>query len=148
LFQLPTNINYEKKTQQQFDVNTKKKIFQSIQQKYFFIKNFIDHILKIHFPNVSYDKIQENYITEVQNYQNNLKSLLQLLPKKSMDSSLTVEEILQMIQNQHALESITYRPPTTPVIINQFSESKLKFYSDNSELMKFINLYYPKGIKH
>ncbi|XP_025192587.1 uncharacterized protein LOC112592650 [Melanaphis sacchari] len=105
------NVSLFKK-KRQLDVNTKTKIFQSIQQKYFFIKNFIDHILKTHFPNVSYDKIKENYITEVQNYQNNLKSLLQLLPKKSIDSSLTVTEILQMIQNQQA---ITYRPPTTPL---------------------------------
>jgi len=126
-------------------VNTNKIIFQVIQQKYIFIKNVINHLLKINFPNISYDTIQQHYISEVHNYQNNLKSLLRSLPKKPTASLLTVQEILHMVQNQQISESITYRAPDTLIIINTFSESKLKFYSENSELMKFKNLYYPKS---
>lgn len=121
-------------------MNKNKIIFQVTQQKYIFIKNVINHLLKIHFPKISIDTIQQHYITEVHKYQNNLKSLLRCLPKKSSDTLYTVEEILHMLQDQEIPNN-----QTTPNNLNSFSESKLKFYSENSELRKFVNLYYPKG---
>lgn len=63
-------------------------------------------------------------MAKVRNYEHNLNNLLQKIPKKKVDSTLTEDDILTLIAQQHTEYSIHYRGPETPRIINTFSESK------------------------
>ena len=143
LFQLPSIFNPKPKINIQNQIN-KNNIFNSFQKKIIFIQQFIDSILTTHFTQITTNNIEENYVNEVKHDKNNLKNLLQVLPKKKNITSHTTEEILELIKNNQIIESIHYRPPQTPIVITKFSESKLKYYSECSNIKKFKDLYYPK----
>jgi len=89
LFQLPSIFNPKPKINIQNQIN-KKNIFNRFQKKIIFIQQFIDSILTTHFTQITQittNNIEENYVNEVKHFKNNLKNLLQVLPKKKYNIS-------------------------------------------------------------
>ncbi|XP_015368815.1 PREDICTED: uncharacterized protein LOC107165203 [Diuraphis noxia] len=114
-YNLPSILNPKHKIKNQNQTN-KPYIFNLFQKKIIFIKEFINNILHTHFIKLTTNTIEENYITEINNYKKTLTNLLQVLPKKNYNSSFSTEEILQFIKNKHTVESIHYRPPSTTTV--------------------------------
>eukprot|EP00102_Acyrthosiphon_pisum_P021273 XP_016658483.1 PREDICTED: uncharacterized protein LOC100572889 isoform X2 [Acyrthosiphon pisum] len=119
-YDLPSIFNPKPKINIQNQIN-KNNIFNSFQKKIIFIQQFIDSILTTHFTQITTNNIEENYVNEVKHYKNNLKNLLQVLPKKKNITSHTTEEILELIKNNQIIESIHYRPPQTPILQSYYS---------------------------
>lgn len=109
LFQLPHNFNPKNKIKKHSQYNNNN-IFNRFQTKIIYTQQYIENILHTNFNNITTNNIEEHYINEIKNYKYTLKNLLQVLPKKTKDSSYTTEEILHLINNHQEQESIHYRP--------------------------------------
>lgn len=139
LFQLPTTISsitsakHKPTTNQNF-------ILQTFQQKSIFIQHFLNSILTNHFNITSLDTILHIYQQKAEKYKQNIYNLLQTLPKLKKDSQLSVDEIIEMVQNSTIIQIPSSNPPT---LQTKFTASKLKFYVQTSDLQTYIKQHYP-----
>jgi len=98
LFQLPTTVF--SKTFQKFQAPiNRKQIFQKFTKKIKFIKQFLINITAIH--HTTFDTIHTTYINETETYKEQLQNFLTTLPQITIDSTLTVHEIIELIANHH-----------------------------------------------
>lgn len=139
LFQLPTTISsmtsvkHKPATNQNF-------IIEKFQQKSIFIKNFLKSILTNHFNITSLDTIFNIYQQKTKKYKQDIYNLLQTLPKLGQDSQLSVDKIMEMLQNSTIIQIPSSNPPT---LQTKFTASKLKFYVQASDIQTYIKQHYP-----
>jgi len=136
LFQLPTTISSTTSAKHKPETN-QNFIIQKFQQKSIFIKNFLNQILTNNFNITSLDTILNIYQQKNEKYK---QDIYKSLPKLKKDSQLSVDEIIETLQNSPIIQIPSSNPPT---IKTKFTASKLKFYVQASDIQTYIKQHYP-----
>lgn len=137
-FKLPTTIfsitsaKHKLATNQNF-------IIQKFQQKSIFIQHFLKSILTNHFNITSLDTILHIYQQKTEKYKQYIYNLLQTLPKLKKDSQLSVDEIIETLQNSPIIQTHPSNPPT---LQTKLTASKLKFYVQALDIQTYIKQHY------
>lgn len=137
LFQLPTTIYQITSAKYEPAVN-KTIIFKKFQKKVTFIKTFINSILRDNFNNTNLHTINNLYIQKTEEYKSDLNNLMQTLPTERRDSTMSVDEIMQLIEiHKKSKIDIFQQKSTIQPFETKFNRSKLMFYPNNQ---KFNNV--------
>jgi len=93
----------------------------------------------------TFETIHDIYIKKTKNYRQELQNLLSKLPKLKRDSTLSVNEFLELIKNHHN-QNVNYIQTSTSNSHSStatFSGSTIKFYKEISSMEKYIQIHYP-----
>lgn len=142
LFQLPTTLYHKQDPKYKSNID-RRIIFNTFTKKTVFIKNVLNTITKQHGTTV--DTIHNLYLNKLQNYKKDIQHILMKIPKLKPDSTMSEDEILNMIteHNQGHSRGDTQHAIFLLSIIQKKSISKSKFYPEISEFQKYKNYHYP-----
>ncbi|XP_060854951.1 uncharacterized protein LOC132932590 [Metopolophium dirhodum] len=126
-YNLPTTV-FSKYIQKCTGPVNRELIFEKFQKKINFIKKFLIYITDIH--QTTFDTIHRTYNNETEIYKKELQNLLATLPKITKDSTLTAQEIKELIAKHHSQNPTNYfqKSNLSPSTLKSFSSSKLQFY--------------------
>jgi len=117
----------------------------NIQQKVVFTKRFLNSITQS--QNTTIETIHNIYSTKLTIYLQLLYTVLNSLPKSSIDSILTTDEVLQYHKNSNLkLPSEPSTTTITPIPPLKYPEQQLqtshKFFTQRTELHDYLDKYY------
>jgi len=94
----------------------------------------------------TFDTIHTNYINETETYKEQLQNFLTTLSQITIDSTLTVHEIIELIANHHNQNATNYSqfPQLPSSTLKTFSALKLELYTEPSQIQKYIQEFIHK----